>query len=131
MDHLNSAGKKINPSVTEVDGVWRLVRSKEATDWLDVADSKLLVFRWNRRQITTKDSAFFSIRKIEVDETKSPRQIRFVDAETGKTVCGIYRVEANRMTLAIAGDIKARAVSAPTNFDVDSNWLYEYELLHE
>lgn len=121
-------------AATELDGVWRLLRSRESDKWVDEGKAKFLVFRWNGTQLIIKDMKAFSRRSFTVDSSKTPRHITFDDPKDAKKKYGpsvaIYRLKKDRLLLAVPSDPKKRATVRPKNFKEDgSKWLYEYERL--
>lgn len=128
----DDAPKSAPPVATEIDGVWKLMRSKERGDWTDESDSKFLIFRWNGLQLITKDAVAFSRRTFVVDDSTAVKRITFNDPRDAEKKFGpslsIYRLDGNRMLLAVPADKQKRSTERSADFAEDgSNWLYEYE----
>jgi uncharacterized protein (TIGR03067 family) len=112
---------------TEVDGTWKLVEYIEnGTPNADEVKANYVIVRKDGIQEITKNGEPFNKRKIEIDPTKTPKHIDFID-EKGTRVRGVYEIKGDTMKAALLFDDEKRKTERPADLEEKGNILAVYE----
>lgn len=112
---------------TEVDGTWKLIKYiEDGKPNESEVKANYLIVRNDGVQVITKGGKPFSKVNFEVDPTKTPRYIDFID-DKGTRVGGVYEIEGHEMRVAIFADSEKRKTGRPSDLKEEGNIIAVYE----